>query len=216
MSDVFIHPASIVETREIGAGTRIWALAHVMPDASIGVNCNIGEHCFIESGAKIGDNVTIKNGNMVWNGVVLEDGVFVGPHVSFTNDRFPRSPRLAQAKKRYGGHSWLVATRVKEGASLGAGAVVIAGVTVGEYALVGAGAVVTKDVVPYALVTGNPARRRGWVCQCGLPLKFDGPTTRCADCGLRYRRDGESVRLLAEKPTRRTAVFLSANRANLR
>jgi acetyltransferase-like isoleucine patch superfamily enzyme len=195
MDGVFVHPTAIVETQHIGQGTRIWAFAHVMNDVSIGSNCNIGDHCFIESGVAVGNNVTIKNGNMIWEGLTLEDGTFVGPHVFFTNDRYPRSPRLPQAKKRYSGRGWLVPTRVRQGASLGAGAVILAGITVGEFAMVGAGAVVTRDVPAYALVIGNPARVRGWVCQCGQPLKFSSSTATCGDCGLSFVRDGNSVTL---------------------
>src|SRR5512146_3057238 len=151
MSDVFVHPLAIVESDDIGPGTRIWAFSHVMRGASIGANCNVGEHSFIEAGAAIGDNVTIKNGNLIWEGVTIEDGVFVGPNVLFTNDLYPRSPRLPQARDRYQDHGWLVPTRVQHGASLGAGAVIVAGVTIGEFALVGAGAVVTQDIPAHAL-----------------------------------------------------------------
>lgn len=195
MKGVFTHPTSIVETSQIGEGTRIWALAHVMDGVSIGANCNVGDHCFIESGAVIGDNVTIKNGNMIWDGVTLEEGVFVGPHVFFTNDLYPRSPRLPQAAKRYSNHDWLARTLVKQGATLGAAAVILANVTIHEFAMVGAGAIVTKDVPAYALVVGNPARVRGWVCQCGQPLKFQGDNATCGDCGLEYVKSGEIVKL---------------------
>ncbi len=186
----------MVETKRIGYGTRIWAFSHVMYDVSIGANCNIGEHCFIEGGAVIGSNVTIKNGNMLWDGVTLEDGVFVGPHVSFTNDLYPRSPRLAQAKQRYNGRDWLVPTLVQQGASLGAGAVLLAGITVGEFSIVGAGAVVPCDVPVHALVVGNPARVIGWVCQCGQRLNFQHEIAICNECSLNYARDGDSVRFV--------------------
>jgi acetyltransferase-like isoleucine patch superfamily enzyme len=162
-----------------------------MKHVSIGVNCNIGDHCFIESGAVIGNNVTIKNANMIWEGVTLEDGVFVGPHVFFTNDLYPRSQRLPQAKKRYDGGGWLLPTIVRSGASLGAGAILLAGLTIGEFAMVGAGAVVTGDVPPYTLVIGNPARARGWVCQCGRPLEFRDGNARCEGCGVSFsEKDG--------------------------
>jgi acetyltransferase-like isoleucine patch superfamily enzyme len=206
LPDVFVHPAAIVETEQIGPHTRIWAFVHVMANAAIGANCNIGDHCFIESGAVLGDNVTVKNGNMIWEGIVLEDGVFVGPHVFFTNDRYPRSPRLPQARARYAGRDWLEPTIVRRGASLGAGATLLAGITVGEFAMVGAGAVVTRDVPAYALVVGHPARVKGWVCQCGQPLKFGegGSIPReatpgsqegaeCPDCGRAYIGDGKLV-----------------------
>jgi len=166
-----------------------------MKGVSLGANCNIGDHCFIESGVVIGDNVTIKNGNMIWEGVTLEDGVFVGPHVFFTNDLYPRSPRLPQAKKRYSNRRWLLPTLVRQGASLGAGAIILAGITIGEFSMVGAGAVITRNVSPYALMIGNPARVRGWVCQCGQPLRFQEGTATCGDCGLSFVKNGNSVKL---------------------
>jgi UDP-2-acetamido-3-amino-2,3-dideoxy-glucuronate N-acetyltransferase len=196
MNDVRIHSTALVETEEIGAGTAVWAFAHVMRGAQVGQRCNIGDHVFIESGAVIGNNVTVKNGNLIWEGVTLEDGVFVGPGVIFTNDLYPRSPRLALAHDRYNRkENWLVPTLVRQGASLGAGAVVVAGVIVGEYALVAAGAVVTKDVPPFALMRGNPARVAGWVCPCGQPrsepLQFESDQATCDVCGVQFRmRDG--------------------------
>lgn len=199
MNEIFVHPASIVETQQIGKGTRIWAFTHVMRNVSIGVNCNIGEHCFIESGVTIGSNVTIKNGNMIWEGVTLEDGVFVGPHVFFTNDLYPRSPRLPQARKRYSDRGWLLPTLVRIGASLGAGTVILAGITIGEFSMVGAGALVTRDVPPYALVIGNPAHVRRWVCQCGRPLGFHKGITTCRHCGLSFLKNGDSVTLTNPK-----------------
>jgi acetyltransferase-like isoleucine patch superfamily enzyme len=202
--DVFVHPTAIVETELIGPHTRIWAFVHVMANACIGANCNIGDHCFIESGAVIGDNVTVKNGNMIWDGIVLEDGVFVGPHVFFTNDRYPRSPRLPQARAKYADRGWLEPTVVRRGASLGAGATLLAGVTIGEFAMVGAGAVVTRNVPAHALVVGNPARVKGWVCECGRPLSFGSstpyrgssttaaqPCAVCMHCSQEYTRVGD-------------------------
>jgi acetyltransferase-like isoleucine patch superfamily enzyme len=199
MNSVFVHPSSIVEAKQVGSGTRIWAFTHIMRDVSIGENCNIGDHCFIESGSVIGDNVTIKNGNEIWEGVTLSNGVFVGPRVFFTNDLFPRSPRLPQAKKKYSGHEWLKPTLVKHGASLGAGAILLAGITVGEFSMVAAGAVATKSVPAYALVIGSPARVRGWVCQCSRPLTFDEGIAICDRCGLRFIKNLETV-FLVEGP----------------
>jgi acetyltransferase-like isoleucine patch superfamily enzyme len=193
---MFIHPTAIVETRELGEGTRIWAYTHVMDGVSIGIDCNIGEHCFVESGASIGNQVTIKNGNMIWEGVHLEDGVFVGPQVVFTNDLYPRSPRLPQVKKRYADRDWLKSTVIKHGASVGAGAVILAGVTIGQFCLVGAGSIVTKNLPSHALAVGRPARVRGWVCQCGQPLAFATGTASCSRCDLRYAKAGVVVGLL--------------------
>jgi len=193
--NIVIHPSAIVETQQIGHNTKIWAFTHVMENVHIGPNCNIGDHCFIESGSRIGENVTLKNGNMIWEGITLEDGVFVGPNVFFTNDLYPRSPRLPQAQKRYSSSEWLLPTVVQQGASLGAGAIILAGITVGEFSMIGAGAVITKDVPPHALVIGNPAHIRGWVCQCGQPLKFQKGLATCDDCRLRYVKDTDSVRL---------------------
>ena len=176
----------MVESKQIGNGTRIWAFTHVMRDVSIGENCNVGEHCFLETGATVGNNVTVKNGNMIWDGVTLEDGTFVGPGVFFTNDLYPRSPRLPQARARYQGIGWRVPTLVKHGASIGAGAVLVAGITVGSFAMVGAGAVVTKDILPHALVVGTPARVIGWVCQCGHRLGWEQAHAKCSQCGAQY------------------------------
>jgi UDP-2-acetamido-3-amino-2,3-dideoxy-glucuronate N-acetyltransferase len=182
----YVHPTALVETDALGSGTRVWAFTHILAGATVGANCNIGDHCFIESNAFVGDDVTIKNGNAIWEGVTLESGVFVGPSVVFTNDVRPRSPRLADAAERYSGKEWLVPTLVRRGATLGAGSVILAGVTIGEFAFVGAGAVVTRDVDPYALVVGSPAQRRGWVCRCGASLEVDGDRASCRDCASAY------------------------------
>jgi UDP-2-acetamido-3-amino-2,3-dideoxy-glucuronate N-acetyltransferase len=189
----FVHPSALVETDQIGAGTRIWAFTHILPGASIGSRCNIGDHCFVESNVAIGDDVTIKNGNSIWEGVTLEDGIFVGPSVVFTNDLRPRSPRLADAAERYADRSWLVPTIVRRGATLGAGAVILAGVTIGEYAFVAAGALVTRDVDAHALVVGSPARPTGWVCRCGGALAAARARAECPTCGSTYAVSGGKV-----------------------
>jgi UDP-2-acetamido-3-amino-2,3-dideoxy-glucuronate N-acetyltransferase len=193
----YCHPTAIV-AGNIGAGTRVWAFSNVVEGAVIGSNCNVGDHCFIESGASIGDDVTIKNGNAIWDGVHLEDGVFVGPSVSFTNDLFPRSPRLDEARDRYRDREWLVPTIIRRGASLGAGAIIVCGVTIGEFALVAAGAVVTRDVPAYGLVAGNPAKRKGWVCPCGERLLIQENLAACGRCARRFEILGETVSPIAD------------------
>ena len=149
----FQHPNAVVESNQIGADTRIWAFAHILPGAQIGKDCNICDHVFIENDVIVGDRVTIKSGVQLWDGVRLEDDVFVGPNATFTNDAFPRS-------KQYPGE--FPKTVIKKGASIGANATILPGKTVGMHAMVGAGAVVTNDVPPNAIVYGNPARIKGY------------------------------------------------------
>jgi acetyltransferase-like isoleucine patch superfamily enzyme len=189
----FVHPSAIVESDRIGEGTRIWAFTHVLDGASIGERCNIGDHCFVESGVRVGDDVTVKNGNALYRGVTLDDGVFVGPAVVFTNDLRPRSPRLPQVAERYEDEGWLVPTRVRTGATLGAGAILIAGVTIGRFAFVAAGALVTRDVPAHALVLGAPARLHGWVCECAEPLTLEAGSARCDSCGRTFWQDGDGL-----------------------
>ncbi len=194
MTEFSAHPQALVSSTDIGPGTRIWAFVNVQAGARIGANCNVGDHCFIESGARIGDNVTVKNGNMIWDGVTLEDGVFVGPAVVFTNDLRPRSPRHPHGAQRYETDAWLVPTRVGEGASIGAGAVILPGLAIGAYAFVAAAAVVTRSVPNHALIVGSPARTQGWVCKCGATLDFaEGDRATCREDGLRYRLTGDLV-----------------------
>jgi acetyltransferase-like isoleucine patch superfamily enzyme len=180
------HPTALVESEEIGKGTRIWAFAHVMAGACVGADCNIGDHAFIERGAVLGNGVTVKNGVCVWEGVTLGDGVFVGPNAVFTNDPYPRSPRLPAVAARYADKQWLRTTHVLEGVTIGANATIVCGVTLGAYAFIGAGAVVTQNVPPHALMLGVPARRRGWVCRCGRPLTCGKGFWTCAECGECY------------------------------
>ena len=149
----FQHETAIVETSSVGAGTRIWAFAHILPGAVIGAACNICDQTFIENEVRIGDRVTIKCGVQVWDGVTLEDDVFVGPNATFSNDPFPRSRQHPGQYAR---------TLVKRGASIGANATILPGLTIGEKAMIGAGAVVTRDVPPMAIVAGNPARIVGY------------------------------------------------------
>jgi UDP-2-acetamido-3-amino-2,3-dideoxy-glucuronate N-acetyltransferase len=184
---IFIHRLALCESDEVGAGTQIWAFAHVMKGAVIGRDCNIGDHAFVETGARIGDRVTLKNQAMVWDGVEIGDDVFVGPGVSFTNDVFPRSRRLPlrQVAARHGAKAeWLVQTRVGNGASLGARCVILPGAHIGAYAMVAAGAVVTREVPTYALMAGVPAKLIGWVCRCGARLvQKQSKVCRCPRCG---------------------------------
>jgi acetyltransferase-like isoleucine patch superfamily enzyme len=153
MADFFQHEKALVESPNIGRGTRIWAFAHVLPGAKIGADCNICDNVFIENQVVIGDRVTLKCGVQVWDGITLEDDVFVGPNATFTNDPFPRS---RQALAQY------PATLVRKGASIGGNATILPGITIGEKAMVGAGAVVTRNVPAYAVVVGNPARITGY------------------------------------------------------
>ncbi len=154
----FVHSHALCETEKVGAGTRIWAFAHVLPQAVIGSNCNVCDHCFIENDVVIGDNVTVKSGVYIWDGVRIDDNVFLGPNVVFTNDVRPRSQQYPDA------FGQIV---IEEGASIGANATLLSGIRVGKYAMVGAGSVVTRDVPAYALVYGNPARQKGWVNKQG-------------------------------------------------
>ncbi len=159
MKGVFVHPAALVETDRIGQGTRVWAYAHLLRGCEVGRDCNIGDHCFIEGGVCVGSGVTLKNGTVLWEGVTIEDEVFVGPGVVFTNDLHPRSPRMGLVQRRYAiKEKWLTKTLVRRGASLGAGSVILSSLTIGRFALIAAGAVVTKNVPDFAVVKGNPAR----------------------------------------------------------
>jgi acetyltransferase-like isoleucine patch superfamily enzyme len=177
MDGIHIHPHALVEADEIGAGTRVWAFAHLLPGAVVGSDCNICDHAFVEGGARVGDRVTVKNAVLIWTGVTVEDDVFLGPNMVFTNDMNPR----AHVKK---GPEALERTLVREGATIGANATIRCGATVGAHAFVGAGTMVLDDVPAHALVVGNPARQIGWVCRCGVRL--DGELA-CPDCGRRYQ-----------------------------
>jgi UDP-2-acetamido-3-amino-2,3-dideoxy-glucuronate N-acetyltransferase len=184
MTESYFHPTALVESDDIGRGTRVWAFAHVLRGAQVGRNCNIGDHAFVENGAILGDNVTLKNNVCVWMGITLEDDVFVGPNVAFTNDRQPRSPRMREVGMRYATtEQWLLPTVVERGASIGANATIIPGLRLGRYCMVGAGAVVTGDVPPFALVVGAPARIVGYVCRCGQKLMDSYRTATCDVCG---------------------------------
>ncbi len=154
MREFFVHERGLCESEEVGAGTRIWAFAHVLEGARVGADCNICDCVFVEDGVVMGDRVTLKSGVQLWKGVELEDDVFVGPNATFTNDRFPRSRRWLESYPR---------TVVRAGASIGANATILPGIEIGRGAMVGAGAVVTRSVPPHAIVVGNPARIKGYV-----------------------------------------------------
>jgi acetyltransferase-like isoleucine patch superfamily enzyme len=180
-----IHPQALVDDADaIGRDTNVWAYAHVMAGARVGNCCNIGDHAFVEAGAIVGNNVTVKNGVLIWDGIAIEDDVFVGPGAIFTNDQFPRSPRMPGARQRYSRKSnWMAKTVARRGCSIGAGAVICPGITLGCYSMVAAGAVVTRDVEPHALVAGTPARRVGYVCTCGQKLAGHYTQSDCQVCG---------------------------------
>jgi acetyltransferase-like isoleucine patch superfamily enzyme len=180
---VSIHNQAIVETKHIGDGTRVWAFAHILKDARIGKNCNICDHTFIEADVVIGDNVTIKSGVYLWDGLRIEDDVFIGPNATFTNDIRPRS-------KVY--PSEFMKTYICKGASIGANATILCGITIGQWAVIGAGSVVTKDVPDYALVYGVPAKVRGYACECCRDLVFQDSCAECA-CGKAYEIGTDGV-----------------------
>ena len=181
MASYYAHPTAIVESESIGEGTKIWHFAHVRQGSKIGKRCNIGKSVYIDIGAVVGDNVKIQNFVSVYQGVVIEDDVFVGPSATFTNDLYPRAFIWDEEH--------VSPTRICRGASIGANATVVCGITIGEYAMIGAGSVVAEDVPAYALILGNPGRQRGWVCCCGhrlnMVLHDDGCKTlyRCSSCG---------------------------------
>jgi acetyltransferase-like isoleucine patch superfamily enzyme len=172
----FVHPSALCESDEVGPRTRVWAFAHVMKGAVVGADCNVGDHAFIETGARVGNRVIVKNNALIWDKVTIEDDVFVGPNAVFTNDVNPRVAYKNPPER-------FLPTVVRRGATIGANATIVCGVTIGAQAFVGAGCVVIRDVPPHALVVGNPARRVGWVCECSKKLSMD---LACA-CGRRYR-----------------------------
>ena len=183
MPDFFAHPTAIIdEGAIIGEGTRIWHWCHIMDNVVIGKNCNIGENVFIENGVKLGNGIKVKNNVAIYTGVECEDDVFLGPNCVFTNVANPRSfiERKSEFKK----------TLIRRGATIGANATIICGNDIGEYAFIGAGSVVTKDVSPYAMVVGNPARLYAYVCKCGVKLDSN---LVCPDCGRMFKMSSNGI-----------------------
>lgn len=186
----FAHPTATIDMPcEIGDGTKIWHYSHIMQGAKIGKNCNLGQNVLVCQGAIIGNGVKIQNNVSIYTGVIIEDDVFCGPSMVFTNVTTPRSHicRKNEYKK----------TLVKKGSTIGANATIICGVTIGSYAFIGAGAVVTKDVLPYSLVVGNPAKEVGWVCECGQRLNFIDKNAECDRCGEKYIQEDGKIRKLS-------------------
>ena len=175
----FVHAHALVDAgTTIGNGTRIWAFAHIVTGAVIGDDCNVCDHTFVEGGVRIGDRVTLKCGVYLWNGITVENDVFIGPAAVFTNDSRPRSKRYFPDLK----------TVLKEGCSIGANSTVLPNLTIGRWAMVGAGSVVTRSVPDHALVAGNPARWRAWICRCGEKLTDPLSGMLKCECGKSYEQ----------------------------
>jgi UDP-2-acetamido-3-amino-2,3-dideoxy-glucuronate N-acetyltransferase len=187
MTEYYVHPTSIIDDGcQIGQGTKIWHFSHIMEDSRIGENCNLGQNVVVSPKVILGKNVKVQNNVSIYTGVICEDDVFLGPSMVFTNVVNPRSSINRKNKYKQ--------TLVKRGATIGANATILCGITIGEFAFIGAGAVVTKDVKPYALVVGNPARQTGWMSEHGFKLKFnkEGSAT-CAESGEKYLLNEEQV-----------------------
>ncbi len=179
MTDYFVHESSYIdEDVQIGPGTKIWHFCHIMSGSKIGECCNIGQNVVISPGVVLGNGVKVQNNVSIYTGVTCEDEVFLGPSMVFTNVINPRA--FIERKEEF------KPTRIKKGASVGANATIVCGITIGSYAFIGAGAVVSRDVPDYALVYGNPARLQGWVCECGEKLDFILGTADCDHCHKRY------------------------------
>ena len=180
MPPYFAHESSYIDDGAvIGDGTKIWHFCHVLPGAVIGERCNLGQNVVVMGGSRLGNNVKVQNNVSIYEGVVLEDDVFCGPSCVFTNVTNPRSHVSRKSEYRR--------TLVRRGSSIGANATIVCGVTLGEYSFIGAGAVVRSDVPAYALMVGVPARRVGWMCQCGVRLQLVDGRASCAACGAAYR-----------------------------
>ncbi len=189
MQEYFVHESAIVdEGCVIGEGTRVWHFCHLMPNAEIGKDCSLGQNVFVANGVQIGNNVKIQNNVSIYEGVVCEDDVFLGPSMVFTNVINPRSgvERKNEYKK----------TLVRKGVSIGANATIVCGIELGEYAFIGAGAVVTKDVLPYALVVGNPGKQIGWMSAFGHRLDFKDGKAVCGGSNQEYVLENGRVRFI--------------------
>lgn len=187
MTDYFAHETAVIDDGcEIGVGTKIWHFSHIMPNCKIGKKCNIGQNVVVSPDVILGDNVKVQNNVSIYTGVICEDDVFLGPSMVFTNVINPRSS--VNRRNQY------LKTVVKKGVSIGANATIVCGNDIGVYAFIGAGAVVTKEVAPYALLVGNPAKQIGWMSEYGHRLEFDeeGYAT-CVESGEQYCLDGENV-----------------------
>ncbi|MGB9746376.1 MAG: acyltransferase [Bacteroidales bacterium] len=191
--EYFAHPTAVIdEGCTIGKGTKIWHFTHIMTGCEIGENCNLGQNVVVSPGVRLGRNVKVQNNVSIYTGVICEDDVFLGPSMVFTNILNPRSAIVRRDK--------YLATLVKKGASIGANATIICGHTLGEYSMIGAGAVVTKDVKPYALVVGNPARQVGWVSEYGHRLHFDeNGIAICPESGQKYKLVQDAVQKISSE-----------------
>ena len=186
LTSFFKHETACVdEPVSIGTDTKIWHFCHIMSGAEIGERCGFGQNVFVGGGVKIGNNVRVQNNVSIYNGVVLEDDVFCGPSMVFTNVINPRSQVIRKDEYR--------STLVKQGATIGANATIVCGHTIGRHAFIGAGAVVTRDVPDYALVIGVPGTNQGWMCTCGIQLSFEGTQATCIDCGKAYEKRDDTV-----------------------
>lgn len=192
MSNYFVHESAYVDDgASIGARTKVWHFSHIMGGAQIGEDCSLGQNVFVARDVKVGNHVKIQNNVSLYEGVILEDYTFCGPSMVFTNVKIPRSAFPRNTSEDY------LVTRVKYGASIGANATIVCGITIGEWAFVAAGAVVTKDVPPYALVAGVPARTVGWACQCGNRLDRTQSTICCPSCGRQYEENEVGTIMIA-------------------